>query len=102
MSEKKTGFEEVESLLQDIGTKIEQLIEKGANATDEAKDEIEKKIKDLKEKKTTLEDEFKKGKEKVEKLYKEEVEPNFQESKEHFKESFRQLLEGIKTLLGQK
>jgi cytochrome c556 len=102
MSDKKTGFEEVESLLQDIGTKIEQLIEKGTNAGGEAKEEIEKKIKDLKEKRTTLEDEFKKGKEKVEKLYKDEVEPNFQESKEHFKESFRQLLEGIKTLLGQK
>ncbi|WP_373520263.1 hypothetical protein [Aquiflexum sp.] len=102
MSENKTGFEEVESLLQDIGAKIEQLIEKGTNASGEAKDEIEKKIKDLKEKKTTLEDEFIKGKEKVEKLYKEELEPNFQESKEHFKEGFKQLLEGIKTLLGQK
>ncbi|WP_373493087.1 hypothetical protein [Aquiflexum sp.] len=102
MSEKKTGFEEVESILRDIGSRIEQLIEMGKTATGEAKDDIEKKIKDLKDKKTTLEGEFMKGKEKVEKLYKEEMEPNFQESKVHFKEGFKQLLEGIKTLLGQK
>jgi hypothetical protein len=41
----------------------------------------------------------------VEQLYhekKEELEPNLSESKEHFKEGFKQLLEGVKTLLGKK
>ena len=65
MEAKKTGFEEVESILRDIGTKIEELIEKGTQAGGEAKVEIEKKIDDLKEKRTTLEAEFKKGKEKT-------------------------------------
>jgi chromosome segregation ATPase len=105
MDSKKTGFEEVESILQDIGNKIEELIEKGTQVGGEAKDEIEKKIKDLKEKRTTLEAEFQKGKEKVEQLYqekREELEPNFSESKEHFKEGFKQLLEGVKILLGKK
>jgi hypothetical protein len=32
MADKKTGFEEVEALLQDIGTKIEELIDKGKEA----------------------------------------------------------------------
>lgn len=105
MSDKKSGFDEVESLLQEIGTKIEELIEKGKEAGGEVKEDIEKKIKDLKEEKTTLEKEFKKGKAKVEKLYqekKEEYEPTLNESVAHFKEGFKQILEGIKTLLGSK
>lgn len=104
MSEKKTGFEEVEAILQDIGTKIEELIEKGKEVGGEAKVEIEKKVKDLKEKRTTLEDEFQKGREKVEKLYyekKEEMEPNLSASAEHFKEGFKEILEGVRKLLGK-
>lgn len=104
MAEKKTGFEEVEALLQDIGTKIEELIEKGKEAGGEAKDDIEEKIKDLREKRTTIEDEFQKGKEKVQKLYeekKEEMEPSLSASLEHFKDGFKELMEGVKKLLGK-
>jgi predicted nuclease with TOPRIM domain len=104
MADKKTGFEEVEALLQDIGTKIEELIDKGKEAGGEAKEDIEKKIKDLKEKRTTLEDEFQKGKEKVQKLYegkKEEMEPNLSASIEHFKEGFKELMEGVRKLVGK-
>lgn len=105
MSAKKTSFEEVEAILKDIGAKIEELIQLGAEAGGEAKEEIERKIQDLKEKKTTLEKEFMKGKAKVEKLYNEkkaDAEPNFTESAEHFKAGFSQLLEGIKVVLGKK
>jgi predicted nuclease with TOPRIM domain len=104
MAAKKTGFEEVESLLQDLGTKIEELIQKGKESGGEAKEDIEKKIQDLKEKRTTLEAEFKKGKEKVEKLYsekKEEMEPNISASAQHFKEGFKEILEGVRKLLAK-
>ncbi len=105
MSEKKTGFEEVEILLQDIGGKIEELIEKGKEASGEAKVEIDKKINDLKEKKTTLEKEFRKGKAKVEKAYhekKDEMEPNLSSAKFHFINAFKQLKEAIRILLKRK
>ena len=42
MEAKKSGFEEVESILRDIGTKIEELIEKGTQAGGEAKVEIDR------------------------------------------------------------
>ncbi|MFN3802931.1 hypothetical protein [Belliella pelovolcani] len=99
---KKSGFEEVESLLQDIGTKIEQLIEKAADAGGDAKVELEKKIRDLRERKTTVEEEFKKGKSKVETLYnskKTEIEPNLKKSQKHFKNAFKQLGEAFKVLI---
>jgi ElaB/YqjD/DUF883 family membrane-anchored ribosome-binding protein len=99
---KKSGFEEVESLLQDIGTKIEQLIEKAADAGGDAKVELEKKIRDLREKKTTIEEELKKGKSKVETLYnskKTEIEPNLKKSQKHFKNAFKQLGEAFKVLI---
>ncbi|TVP50947.1 MAG: hypothetical protein EA341_06115 [Mongoliibacter sp.] len=105
MSDKNTGFDEIESLFQEIGTKIEELIEKGKEASGEAKVDIEQKIKDLRSKKTTLEKEFNKGKARAEKLYqekKEEYEPTFNESMGHFKEGVKQILEGIKILLGSK
>ncbi len=105
MTEKKKGFEEVESLLKDIGGKIEELIEKGAEASGEAKIEIEKKIKELKDKKTTLEKEFRKGKAKVEKAYlekKEEMEPTLSRASVHFKIALKQLADAFKILFGRK
>ena len=105
MADKKTGYEEVEALLQDIGTKIEELIQKGTEQSGEAKVEIEKKIRDLREKRTTLEEEFRMAREKAEKLYfekREELEPKIQESSVHFSEAFRQVLEGLKVLLGSR
>ncbi|MFD2034944.1 hypothetical protein ACFSKL_09090 [Belliella marina] len=101
MAAKRNSFEEVESLLQDIGTKIEQLIEKAADVSGEAKEEIEKKIKELKEKETTIAAEFKKGKEKAEKMYREkktDMGPNLKKSKEHFVSAFQQLGEAINLL----
>lgn len=101
MTAKKNSFEEVENILQDIGTKIEQLIEKAAGVSGEAKEEIEKKIKELKDKETTIASEFKKGKVKVEKIYQEkktEVEPNLIKSSKHFKNAFKQLGEAFSVL----
>ncbi|MDO9552311.1 hypothetical protein [Rhodonellum sp.] len=105
MAKEKSNFEEVESILQDIGTKIEHLIEKGAEATGEAKVEIENKINALRENKTTLEEEFKKAKEKVEQAYqekREEIEPNLQESKKHFLNALEQIKLAIKALFEKK
>ena len=62
MSEKKTTTQEIEDVLREIGDKIEELIQKGAEAGAEVKDDIEQKIADLKSKKTTLEEELQKAK----------------------------------------
>ncbi|AFL83177.1 hypothetical protein Belba_0519 [Belliella baltica DSM 15883] len=105
MTAKKNSFDEVENLLQDIGTKIEQLIEKAADLSGEAKDEIEKKIKELKDKETTLQAEFKKGKARAEKFYQEkktEVEPNLKKSQKHFKNAFKQLGDAFSVLFSGK
>ncbi|MCH7413303.1 hypothetical protein MM213_07405 [Belliella sp. R4-6] len=101
MTAKKNSFEEVENILQDIGSKIEQLIEKAAEVSGDAKVEIEKKIKELKDKETTISQEFQKGREKAEKLYQEkksEMEPNLKKSKRHFINAFKQLGEAFNTL----
>lgn len=105
MAKEKSSLEEVESILKDIGTKIEQLIEKGAQATGEARLEIENKINALRENKTSLEEEFKKAKEKLEQAYREkreEIEPNFQESKTHFINALEQIKLAIKALFEKK
>ena len=105
MDQKRASFEEVEAILQDIGTKIEQLVEKGKEATGEAKAEIEKKISELRGKKTTIEGELQHAKEKWDQFYREkrsEVEPSLTESADHFKEGFKKLLEGIMLLLVKK
>jgi predicted nuclease with TOPRIM domain len=104
MAKEKSNFEEVESILQDIGTKIEHLIEKGAEVTGEAKVEIENKINALRENKTTLEEEFKKAKEKVEQAYqekREEIEPNLQESRKYFLNALEQIKLAFKALIGK-
>ena len=44
MEKKNTGFEEIEKMLQEVGNKIETLIQKGTKATGEASEEIEKKM----------------------------------------------------------
>jgi chromosome segregation ATPase len=105
MAQKKANFEEVEAILQDIGAKIEQLVEKGKEASGEAKAEIERKISELRGKKTTIEEELQLAKAKWEKFYREkrsEIEPSFTESADHFKEAFKKLLEGIVLLLAKK
>ncbi len=102
MTTKKGAFEEVESLLQDIGTKIEELIANGAEASGEAKVEIEKKIKELKKKKDSLENDFEKKKKEFEDKYnskKKDVGPILEKSKNHFIDGFKDLLEAIKAVL---
>lgn len=104
MEKKKTTTEEIEEVLQEIGKKIEELVEKGKEAGVDVKEEIEKKIKDLKENKTSLEEELKKAKELLKKEYeekKEEIEPRLKESKGFVLEGLRQLGLAFKSLFGK-
>ncbi|MCH7402367.1 hypothetical protein ACFOUP_03285 [Belliella kenyensis] len=102
---KKSGFDEVESLLQDVGKKIELLMEKAAEAGGEVKIELEKKISELRGKQTNLEEELAKGKEKAEKIYQEQreaLEPRFQESKIHLKNALEQLGLALESIFKKK
>lgn len=101
MANKKSAFDEIEKMLQDIGSKIEVLIEKGAEATGEARDEFEKKIQDLKKNRDKLEKELNDKRSHFEKKYKnkqKDVAPKLQESLKHFKDGFTSLIEAINNL----
>ncbi|WP_200975780.1 hypothetical protein [Echinicola sp. 20G] len=101
MTTKKSSFEEVENLLQEIGHKIEELIAKGAEAGGEAKVEVEKKVKELRKDKESLEKEFTKRRKDFEEKYqsrKESISPMLEKSKEHFKAGLKELSDAIKTL----
>lgn len=105
MGNKKSTTKEIEAVLTEIGSKIEELIKKGAEAGSDVKEDIEQKIKDLKENKTSLEEELRKGKEMLEREFKEkkeELEPKIRESKGFLKEGFRQIGLGIQALFGKK
>lgn len=62
MSDNKQG--QVESIFQELGKKIDDLIIDAKSAKDSVRDEAEEKIKDLKQRKEVLEDEFKEFKDK--------------------------------------
>lgn len=64
MSEKHQG--QVESILKELGKKIDQLIVDAKGAKDEVRDEVEEKIKVLRKKKDNLEDEYSEFKQKNE------------------------------------
>lgn len=105
MEKQKSGIQDIEKTLQEVGKKIEELIAKGAEAGSDVKEEIEKKIADLKENKTSLEDELRKGKEMLEREFKEkkeEMEPRLKESKGFFLEGFRQIGLAFKSLFAKK
>ncbi|NVK49230.1 MAG: hypothetical protein HWE09_05650 [Cyclobacteriaceae bacterium] len=105
MEKEKKGIQEIEKTLQEIGHKIEELIQKGADASADVREEIDKKIAALKENKTTLEEELRKGKAMLEKEFKErkeEFEPKFNESKGFFKEGLKQFGMAFKTLFSGK
>ncbi|TFV96059.1 hypothetical protein E4S40_07475 [Algoriphagus kandeliae] len=105
MEKEKKGIQEIEKTLQEIGHKIEELIQKGADASADVKEEIEKKIAALKENKTTLEEELRKGKALLEKEFKEkreEYEPRIQESKGFLKEGLKQFGMAFKALFSGK
>lgn len=94
MKDQKSTVSDIEDVLQEIGDKIEELISKGAEAGQEAKVEVEKKISELKENKTTLEKELKKGKDLLAKEFKErkeEFDPRLEESKGHLMEGIKQI-----------
>ncbi len=94
MKKENNTIEDIEAVLQEIGEKIEILIQKGAEAGQEAAEEIEKKISELKENKTTLEEELKKAKDILSKEFKdtkERLDPRMEESKEHLYEGLKQI-----------
>jgi phage host-nuclease inhibitor protein Gam len=102
MSKKSTGFEEIEKMLQEVGSKIEVLIEKGTKATGEASDEIEKKIKDLRRNKEKLEKEFREKKAKFEDKYQNNsssAKPFLDDSLDHFKQGIKSLLHALSELI---
>jgi Skp family chaperone for outer membrane proteins len=104
MASKNKAVEEVEKLLRDIGIKIDELIEKGKEASGEAKKEIEKKIEELKLNKEDLERDFQNKKTKFEQLYnrkKTEMDPRFKKSGIHLREAFKQLNEAVKALFSK-
>jgi|SRR5690606_5980041 len=101
MASKNKAVEEVEKLLHDIGIKIDELIEKGKEASGEAKKEIEKRIEEMKLKKEDLEKDFQKKKTEFEQMYnkkRKEMDPRFERSGIHLREAFNQLNEAVKVL----
>lgn len=102
MTKKANAFDDIETILQDIGSKIEVLIKKGAEASVELRDDIEEKIQQLKREKDSLEKDFEEKKSHFEDKYKgkkEEMEPKFQESMKHVKEAFQSLANAINALM---
>jgi Skp family chaperone for outer membrane proteins len=102
MTKKANAFDEIEKILQDIGSKIELLIEKGADASVELRDDVEEKIQQLRDEKEKLEKEFENKKNHFEEKYKdkkEEMEPKFRESINHFKDAFQSLANAINALM---
>jgi adenine specific DNA methylase Mod len=102
MTKKANAFDDIEKILQDIGSKIEVLIEKGAEASVELRDDIEEKIQQLKREKNSLEKEYEEKKSYFEEKYKgkkDEMEPKFKESIKHVKEAFQSLANAINALM---
>ncbi|MBT0812830.1 hypothetical protein KIH41_16200 [Litoribacter ruber] len=104
MTTHKKSFEEVEKLLQEIGLKIEELVEKGAKATGEAKKDIEKKISEMEFKKEDLEKEFKSKRDDFEKILAEKkklIEPEIKKTGEHLEIAARHLGAAMKSLFSK-
>lgn len=102
MEKKSTGFDEIEKMLQEIGSKIDVLIEKGAKATGELSEEIEKKISELHGKKEKLEKELNEKKATFEEKYrgkKGNAQPFLDESLDHFKQSILSLINAVNEFL---
>jgi len=102
MEKKRSGFDEIEKMLQEIGGKIDLLIEKGTRATGEVSEEIEKKIAELHSKKEKLEKELHEKKSTFEEKYrgkKGNAQPFLDESLDHFKQSVRSLINAINEFL---
>ncbi len=102
MTKKANAFDDIEKILQDIGSKIEMLIEKGAEASVELRGDIEEKVQKLRTEKDKLEKEFEEKKSHFEEKYKdkkEEMEPKFKESIKHIKEAFQSLANAINVLM---
>ncbi len=85
MSESKG---QVEQLLQELGKKIDQLMEEAREAKDELRDEFEEKIEELKERKEKLESEFEDFK----------SQEKWQEAKVHFVSAVDELRKAVKAV----
>jgi DNA repair exonuclease SbcCD ATPase subunit len=102
MEKKNTGFDDIEKMLQEVGSKIETLIEKGTKVTGEASEEIEKKIKDLHKNKEKLEKEFQEKKAKFEEKYQSNsstAKPFLEDSLSHFKQGVKSLVHAINEMV---
>ena len=102
MEKKSSGFDEIEKMLQEVGSKIETLIQKGTKATGEASEEIEKKIKDLHINKEKLEKEFHEKKSKFEEKYQSKsstAKPFLDDSIAHFKQGVKSLVNALNEML---
>lgn len=104
MANRRKTVEEVERLLRDVGSKIDELIEKGKEVSGEAGDEIDKKIVELKANKEGIERDFHDRKRKFEQSFhdkKRAMDPKLKRSAAHFKEAFVHLNEAIKALFSK-
>ena len=91
MSEEKG---QVEDILQELGKKIDHLIEEAKGASEKVSEETEKKIDDLKEQKEKLEEEFK--------TYRSESGERWQDAKVHLNDAAGAMGMALKSLFGSK
>jgi len=88
MSESKG---QVENLLQELGKKIDEMVEEVKEVKDDLRDEFEEKIDDLKERKQKLQSDFEEFK----------SQDKWQETKDHFSKALDELKLAIKTAMSQ-
>ncbi len=74
---------QVEELLQELGKKIDHLIEEARGAKDHVRDEVEEKIEELKNRKEIIEKEIE--------AYKKQSEPKWHEFKLHLNHALEEL-----------
>ena len=101
MDDRKFPGKELEELLQEIGWKMEELIRKSAESSEDIRADIEKKIQELQSEKFILTDELLQAKDVIEKKFQDQMadlSPRIEESKRLISEGFIQLAEGLKVL----
>ncbi len=82
----------VEEILKEVGKKIDTLVEDMKGATDDVKEEVEKKIAELKVKKEKLEEDFQEYRN----------QEKWQDAKGHFHNALHELKRGVEAFFAKK